>query len=74
MEGALPSYPAKQVQVEHQQKGKDKGNKKMHKDDPSEGQERDFVLVDHEVAPEENVMDLDAQIPRSVKDLIIKEK
>lgn len=46
----------------------------MHEDDPSEGQERDFVLVDHEVAQEENVMDLDAQNPRNVKDLIIKEK
>lgn len=34
----------------------------------------DFVLVDHEVAQEVSVMDLDAQNPRSVKDLIIKEK
>lgn len=33
----------------------------------------DFVLVDHEVAQEVSVMDLDAQNPRSVKDLIIKE-
>lgn len=37
----------------------------MHEDDPSEG---------HEVAQEENVIDLDAQNIKSVKDLIIKEK
>ena len=33
-----------------------------------------FVLMDHEVAQEVSVMDLDAQNPRSVKYLIIKEK
>lgn len=45
----------------------------MHVEDPSEGKERDFVLVDHEVAREENAMDLSAQDSR-IKDMIIKEK
>ena len=42
VEGALPSSLAKQVQGGQQQKGRDIGKKKMHEDDPSEGQERDF--------------------------------
>ena len=34
----------------------------------------DFVLMDHEVEQEVSVMDLDAQNPMSVKDLIVKDK
>ena len=46
----------------------------MQEDDPSDGQERYFVLVDHEETHGVNVMDLGAQNLRSFKDLIIKEK
>ena len=46
----------------------------MHEDDPSDGQERYFVLVDHEETQGVNVMDLGAQNPRSVKYFIIKEQ
>jgi len=82
VEGAFLSSLAKHVQVGQQQKGRDKGKQKgrdkgmknMHEDDPSEVQERYFVLVDHEVAPEVNVMDSHAQNPKSVKHLFIKEK
>lgn len=46
----------------------------MHEKDPSDGKERDFDLVDHEEAQGVDVIDLDAQDPRTVKDMIIKEQ
>lgn len=46
----------------------------MHEKDPSDGQERDFDLVDHEETQGVDVIDLDAQDPRVVKDMIIKER
>jgi len=36
--------------------------------------ERDFDLVDHEETQRVNVIDLDAQDPRIIKDMIIKKK
>jgi len=36
--------------------------------------ERDFDLVDHEETQRVNVIDLDAQDPRIVKDMIIKKQ
>ena len=61
VKGDLPSSLAKQVQ------GRDKGKKQMHEEGPTEGQGRDFVLI------EEDVTDLGSQISR-LKDMIIKEK
>jgi len=46
----------------------------MHEKDPSDGQERYFYLVDHEETQGVDVIDLDAQDPRTVKDKIIKEQ
>lgn len=74
VEGYLPSSSTKQVQVGKQYKGKGKGKKKMHEKDLSDGQERDFDLVDHEETQGVDVIDLEAQYPKSVKDMIIKEQ
>jgi len=61
VKGAFPSSIAKQVQ------GRDKGKKQMHEEGPTEGQDRDFVLI------EEDDTDLGSQ-SSSLKDMIIKEK
>ena len=59
MKGALPSSSAEQVH--------DRGKQPLHDEGPSEGQDRDFVLI------EEEDNDLGSQISR-LKDVIIKEK
>jgi len=46
----------------------------MHEKDLSDGKERYFDLVDHEEAQGVDVIDLDAQDPRIVKDMIIREQ
>jgi len=61
VKGDLPSSSTEQVQ------GKDKGKQPVHEEGPTEGQERDFVLV------EEDDTDLGSQSSR-LKDMIIKEK
>jgi len=61
VKGALPSSSTEQVQV------KDKGKKQVHHEGPTEGQDKDFVLV------EEDDIDLGSQSSR-LKDVIIKEK
>jgi len=58
---AFPSSLAKQLQ------GGDKGKQKMHEEGPTEGQDRDFILI------KEDVTDLGFQNSR-LKDVIIKEK
>lgn len=74
VEGSLPSSSAKQVQTKQQSKVKGKGKKRMHKKDLGDGKERDFDLVDHEETQGVDVIDLDAQSPKIVKDMIIKEQ
>ena len=61
VKGALPSSSAEQVH------DKDKGKQQVHEEGSTEGQDRDFVLV------EEDDIDLSSQSSR-LKDVIIKEK
>jgi len=46
----------------------------MHEKDPSDGQERDFDLIDHEETQGVDVIDLETQRTKITKDMIIKEK
>lgn len=74
VEGAFPYSSFKQVQVGQKHKGKGKGKGKMHEKDHSDGHEGDFDLVNHEETQGVDVIDLDAQDPRTVIDMIIKEQ
>lgn len=61
VKGDFPSSPIEQVQ------GRDIGKQQMHEESPTEGQDKDFVLV------EEDYTDLGFQSSK-LKDMIIKEK
>ena len=74
VEGDFPSSSVKQVQVGQHNKGKGKGKKKMHENDLSDGQEREFDLVDHEEAQAVDVIDLETQGTNITKGMIIKGK
>ena len=72
VEGALPFSSAKQVHVGQHNKGKGKGKGKMQEKDPSDEQERDFVLVDHEETQGVDIIDLESQGTNITKVMIIK--